>query len=363
MKEQKTAPRRLLILVNGLGMGGAEHMIYELVRALDRERYVPEVLCYGPRFGNTLEDKVEAVCPVRYLGITGKITLGAMKQVLAAVRASRPDVIHAHQGGVTFAVPWCLLHRTPLCITVHSRPQQAFSSLNNRMLRAAKHLVRLTMVAVSQENLALVQAYYRLNDQRSRCINNGVSLDRFYKTPHERFTFINVARQDENKNQIALVRAVEALRRDGYDVALRLVGDGPCHAMLQSEVAARGLTEHVVLPGNVPDPETQYAVSDVYVQVSHREAMPLSVLEAMASGLPIIATDVGGLKDVVRQNGVLIPDGDDDALLSAMKRLADASPAEYDRMAQQSRQIVNEYSSVRMAEQYEQAYDTLCGNR
>ena len=79
----------------------------------------------------------------------------------------------------------------------------------------------------------------------------------------------------------------------------------------------------------------------------------------MASGLPIIATDVGGLKDVVDQNGVLIDAGDEDALLSAMIKMMDASEAEYQYMATDSKRMVNSYSSVRMAEQYEQVYSKL----
>lgn len=89
--------------------------------------------------------------------------------------------------------------------------------------------------------------------------------------------------------------------------------------MLQQEICKRGLYKVVTMPGNVSNVEDYYALADVYVQASHREALPLTTLEAMAAGLPIISTDVGGMKDIFKDNGILISDNDDTALLCAMK--------------------------------------------
>jgi len=219
------------------------------------------------------------------------------------------------------------------------------------------------LVAVSRENLSLVQKYYKVNDDKSVIVNNGIDIERFYKIPHDKFTFINVARQDDNKNQGAIIRALDKLIRAGKKANLLLVGDGPCHDKLKSQAVKLGISDSVLFTGNVSDPTKYYAQSDVYVQASFREALPLSVLEAMASGIPIVATNVGGLIDVVDGNGILVDVEDDDALFSAMNTIMELSQSEYEIMANRSKQMVKGYSSVRMAEQYEKVYEKLFKRR
>ena len=206
--KNESSPKKLLIIVNALSMGGAEHMIYELVKFIDRDKFSPTILCYGKHQENPLESKVSQVCDVKYVGITRKIGIAEMRKVFSLIKEISPDIIHAHQGGVSFAVPWCALHRTPLCITVHSNPHKAFSKNNNCMIKLFKKTLNLMLVAVSKENLSLVQEYYKLDDKKSIYINNGIDIHRFYKNKeNDKFTFINVARQDENKNQSAILRA------------------------------------------------------------------------------------------------------------------------------------------------------------
>lgn len=359
MKNDACKPKKVLIIVNALNIGGAENMIYELVKSINKEEYLPVVVCYGQKIQNSLEQKMEKICDVKYVGLTGEINLNSMKKVFSVIKEINPDIIHAHQGGVTFAIPWCVLNRVPLCITVHSKPEQAFSPVNNRMIRIFKNIINLKVIAVSKENLMFVRDFYKIGKNKSDFINNGIDIDRFYKLKHDNFTFINVARQDENKNQILIIRAMEKLVRNGKNVNLLLIGEGPCHNYLKSEVYRLGLSESISFIGQIADPEKYYAVSDVYVQTSFREALPLSVLEAMATGLPIIATNVGGLKDIVDENGILLAAGDEQALYSAMIYMSNVSDLEYTRMSNNSKKRVEDYTSIQMAEKYGNVYGKL----
>ncbi len=355
-----TPRRKLLIIINALNMGGAEQMVYQLVRSMDKD-YQPQILCYDSFQGNALEDKIKKICPVRYLGIKGRIGIKEYRLVFSAIKEIDPDIIHAHQGGVTFALPWCVLNKKPLCITVHAKPEQAFSKANTALIRAMKNLVKLKVVAVSKENLALVKDFYRLKDKNCSFVNNGIDTPHFYKTPHDNFTFINVARQDQNKNQAGIIRAFCDIHKQDSNARLILVGDGPCHESLKELALTLGIDNAVTFAGTVADPSGHYAISDVYIQYSFREGLPLSVLEAMASGLPIISTDVGGLKDVVNQNGALISAGNDGELFSAMHKMITASNNELASMSAVSRKLVLEYSSEKMAEQYKNIYNGLLG--
>ena len=139
-------------------------------------------------------------------------------------------------------------------------------------------------------------------------------------------------------------------------IHLILAGDGPCHDMLVNETKKLGLIDAINLPGSVGNVKDYYAVSDVYVQASHREAMPMSVLEALAAGLPIISTNAGGLSDVVKENGFLIPDDNDKALYDAMGRTATLPEIELKKMGSVSKTISNGYSSEKMAQEYTKLY-------
>lgn len=351
--------KRLTVLVDEFRVGGAQHMVYELIRNLDRERLDVEVLCYKKRADGDLSAWVEELCPVTYLGIEGQITPRNIWRVLQALQQKKPDLVHAHLGSVGFGTVWAILFRKKLIVTVHTKPEKAFRPRIEKLVRFALKLGRTKLVAVSDENAAAVKAYFGIDDRKCVCINNGVDLSRFERKPHEDFTLINVARQDENKNQAALVRCFARLHEEYPQTRLLLVGDGETHQALAAQVTELGLDGAVMLTGSVSNTEDYYAVSDLYVQCSHREGLPLSVLEAMAAGLPIVSTAVGGLADVVRENGTLVPDRDEDALYEAIEAVYEQPQEVTDAMCQASKRIVRAYSSEEMARAYEKLYDTI----
>lgn len=117
------------------------------------------------------------------------------------------------------------------------------------------------------------------------------------------------------------------------------------------------LDKKVDLPGMINNSKEYYAIADVYIQASHREALPLSVLEAMSAGLPILATNVGGLKDVVIDNGYLFEDNEE-ALLNSMQRII-TNTDKLKQMGDKSKEIVCEYTSEKMAEKYMEIYDRM----
>lgn len=350
---------KLLTILGGLSEGGAQHMAYELIRSLDKSKYECVVLCSGRKVNSALEKKLEKVCQVIYCDHTGRITPKTFLSVMRAISHINPDIIHAHMGSVAFAIPWTRFHKKPLVVTVHTKPEKAFSKKNENQVRRALRRHNFRLIAVSEDNYYKVQEYFNINDEHVSFINNGIDINRYGRQPHEGFAFVNVARQDENKNQAAIVRAFRRIVDDFYIARLYLVGDGPCHNDLIELSKSLGLTDYVHIPGQTANPEEYYAVSDVYVQSSHREAMPLSVLEAMAAGLPIISTDVGGLRDVVKDNGILVPDDDEENLYNAMRTFLQMSGSEFDKMSAVSKKIVEEYSSDKMAERYSTVYQSI----
>ncbi len=352
---------RVTVIIGNFDIGGAQEMVYQQIKDTDRERYDVQVVCYDPKHNTFLEAQAEAIMPVTYLKRRkfGRVTPDMIARVVWALQRTKPDVVHAHLSGVGFGTIWSMLFRKPLVVTVHSKPEEAFLPRTEKLLRSTLKAGLAKLVAVSQDNDRLVKEYFCVDDRQCSIVNNGIDLDRFARKPHDGFTLINVARQDKNKNQAALIRCFARLHEKHPDTKLLLLGDGPTHKALQQQVKQLGLEDSVTLTGNVSNTQDYYAVSDLYVQCSHQEAMPMSVLEAMAANLPIVSTDVGGLKDVVRDNGILVPDNDEDALYRAIKTIYTQTPEETQAMRQASDEIVQGYSSKNMARQYEKIYDEM----
>lgn len=353
---------RVAIVLEDFSIGGAQRVVSELVQHIDAQKVKLLVLCLWERSDTALAEAAEKVADVRYLGIHGKNLIANYFRISKILRSFHPDIVHAHLVGQLYAVPWGLLNHVPVLITAHTKPRKAFIKKIEWLIRYGVNHKKIWIAAVSQENLDLVKAYFPGAEKQCLCINNGINIHSFYRKEHADFTFINVARQDENKNQMAILRAFHHLYLQRNDIKLILAGDGPCHEKLAAEVKKLGLDQVVLLPGKVDQVSDYYAVADVYVQSSHREAMPMSVLEALAAGLPIISTDVGGLHDVVKGNGILCPDYDGEAIYQAMKRLLFMSSGERKLMIRGSQNISKNYSSDKMAKRYESVYCEVIEN-
>ena len=351
--------KKIVFILGGFAMGGAEHMVYEELKKIDRNKFKVYVLCYGCRLNTDLEKDVENIVPIKFLNISGTITISGMMRVFKELNKIKPDLIHSHMGGTVFAALWCILKKCKLVITVHTTPEKAFRNKIEKLIREVLKLERAKLVAVSNENKRKVKEYYNLKDDKCLCVNNGIDLDNYYSKKHQFFTFINVARHDENKNQKMLILSFSRLLEFSKDIRLFLIGDGPLHENLKDLVNELNISDYVVFTGNIRNVNDYYAVSDVYVQTSHREALPLSILEAMASGLPIISTDVGGIKDVVKNNGILINDNDDDSLYLSMFSLMNESEKEIKLRKEESKRIISDYSSKKMTENYEKIYESF----
>lgn len=333
-------------------IGGAENMVYELTKSFDTDKVNAKIITLHSRLGTSLEDKVDdAGLNVEYIGCEGRVTPGKLWKVYRIIRDFRPDVIHAHMSGVIYGLPWLLTHKTKMFVTAHTTPDRAFNHRTTQLIKyfAKKH--QIILVAVSQENKKLMQQAYQLDDSYVKCVNNGVDLSRYFHKKHKGIVFINVGRHDKNKNQELMVRLFHAIHQKNADTKLILCGDGPEHEHLMALAKDLGISSSVDFTGNVGNVQDYLASADIYLSASHREGLPLSTVEALASLLPVISTDVGGMKNIVMDNGILVPDDNEEAFYQAMEKLVNDKSLR-ETMGCKSREIANAFSSEKMAEQY-----------
>lgn len=349
--------KKVAIVCGALTIGGAENMICELVHNLDKNKFDLRLYCLGLPCHTFLEKKVrKSGVKIVFCGISGRVTVKKLYHFTRQISEFKPDVIHTHISGTIYSLPYILTHPVRHIHTLHTAPELEFSKIIRKILAHRYKSGKSILVTVSKENQELAQRAYGLSDKEVKYINNGVEVNKYYRKKHNNFTYINVGRQDVNKNQKIIIDAFYKLFKQYPDIRLILVGDGNQHDNLVERTKTYNLQNYVSFPGLVNNVEDYLAVADVYIQSSHTEGLPLSVIEAMAASLPIISTDVGGMPDIIRDNGILIGDNSIDELQIAMKKILCESVTRKS-MEQKSKELAETYSSNSMANLYGCLYD------
>ncbi len=169
---------------------------------------------------------------------------------------------------------------------------------------------------------------------------------------------ISVGRLTEAKDQITLLSAIELLKKQGRNIFLIVVGDGELRIPLEKEIAQKKLTDCVYLTGSRSDVYRLLPGVDAFILSSKREGFPMSILEAMAAGLPVIATKVGGIPEVIKdgENGILVPPQDQNFLANAICHVLDDSELSAN-LAHRARITVEQnYSIQAVTEVYTKIY-------
>lgn len=318
---------RVAVVLPHFGTGGAEGMVSLLAAAIDAEEFNTEVFCvYGKPLNNHLEQALtDRGIKIHFIGKKRGPSLRAVWRLFRALDEFDPQVVHTHLYACVYAALWPMIRRKPMLHTFHSLPTVENRKWLRRVL--TKSMVRsgrMIPVAISRENARLVGEYYGIAPGGIPVVNNPVNVARFAsveKTSDGVFRFITVGRFSPVKNQDMMLRAFGDFLSRGHDARLVMVGGGEEEGKLKALAGTLGIADRVELPGYVVDVENYLAGADVFLLSSLYEAQPLAVLEAMAAGLPVISTDVGGVRDIVTDNGILIPPEDAAALTDAMERL------------------------------------------
>lgn len=277
--------------------------------------------------------------------------LPATRALRRLLRALRPDLVHTHssKAGLLGRLA-ARLEGVPAIHTAHS---WAFSdgipwrrkALAIPMEAVAARFTR-RFIVVSEADREVGLRYGVARARQVRVVHNGVVDVPERATPGaEGVPMLQmVARLAAPKDPILLLRALARVRQPWR---LRLVGDGPDRAAVQAEVQARGLADRVELLGTRLDVPALWAQAGIGLLLSRQEGFPLVVLEAMRAGLPVIASDVGGIREAVRpgRTGALVPRGDEDALVAALDELL-ADPARRARLGAAGRRDFEERFTV-----------------
>ena len=305
---------KVLQIVPTLSPGGAERVAVHIATGLNRRKYESVVVALGKRMECELDRLLEKDgIEVRYLDKPLGFDWRTYSKLGRVLKECRPDVVHTHIQVLRYTLPLMLLHnRASLLHTVHNLAEREIEPQARWIHRYAfRHGV--VPVAVAKEVALSIKRLYGI--QECKVISNGIPTE-YYGRPQtprrewraregfceDDFLFICVARLAPQKNHALLLKAFAEGPASDPNAHLLLVGDGVLQEHLESQVRNLGLTRRVHFLGLRIDIPDVLGATDVFVLGSDYEGNPLSVMEAMASGLPIVSTAVGGVPDLF-ENG------------------------------------------------------------
>lgn len=352
-------------------------MLHLLERA-DRGRFLQEVICGTEDPGLAAEFRRHA--PVEWMPhlrreVSPRSDVRTLISLFRVFRKWKPDVVHGHtyKAGVLSSIAARHAGVSAVVFTPHGHiftpgsripgvPSGAKLGLLKRVTRYAQSCADV-VTALSEEDLQ-EQLSHRLSP-RSRyvVIRNGIDVDRFRNGARaearlrwglDGATIVGcVGRLTEEKGHRFLLPMLRRLPK----AVLVIVGDGPERAGLHREAERHGVGDRMKLVGEIDSAEILPAF-DVYVQPSLYESQGLAILEAMAAGVPIVATRVGGVGAVVQEGrtGLLVPAADPEALAASVSRLLRERELTRSLILQGREMVEREFSVDRMVSEYERLY-------
>jgi L-malate glycosyltransferase len=358
----KPAPQiPVAVFLTGFHPGGTERQMTELIQRLDRTRFDVRVACF--QHEGAWLPQVEACAPVSAFPIRGFARPGTFARAAEFGRWCRAHRIAILQTcdfyANTFALPAAALAGVPVRIGSRRElnPDKSAGqiALQRQAYRCAHAVVANSRAAERQLTSEGVPR------DRIRIISNGVSAEGFSpRTASGRTvtTVLTVANLRAEKAHEVLLAAAAQLRPRHPHLRFVVAGDGPRAEELRTLAVTLGVETQVTFLGHREDVPALLAAADVFVLPSRSEAFPNGAVEAMAAGLPVVASRVGGLLDLVDdgRTGLLVTPGDPAALAAALESLV-LSPARAAALGASAREVVSRrYSFDRMVQGFEDLY-------
>lgn len=360
--------RTVVYYVDAPSFGGAEQILLTIIRGLDRQRWRPAVLMRDERVPIRLRREIELLGVEQQFVSAPQAPLhmpGYVARVARRLRSMRAAIVHLNQheyrsGRHVAVAAW--LGGVPIVATVHLLPAGPLRlDLGQRVMN---RIIARTIAVAPAISERLVSEL-GVDPRRVRVIVNGIDIDAedgpapsvLRELAGDRRIVLGVGRLTEQKGFADLVDAARLLP----DVAIVLVGDGPLRPDLERRAHLLGVGDRVFFLGHRADARALIAAADAVAVPSREEGLPLSLLEAMAAGKPIVAADIPGVALAIGNgtSGLLIPSGDVPALAAALRRVLD-DPGLGEALAAEARRVVRDrFAAPRMVSAVVDEYEGM----
>lgn len=366
---------KVLYLLNYAGEGGTERYVELLARRMGEQGLIQPFFAYNQ--GGLLVERLEAMgVPCRRLEMKGRFDRQAARALADLCRGWEIDLIHCHYLREHYIALLAKKYCPGLKVVYTNHiivKNDPLTRLTNRLLDKRQD----QMIAVCRMGKAQLEANGWKGD-RIQVIFNGVdpqlwqgsradsTLRQELGIPKDRLVLLCVGRFDDYKRQDFLIRSLKELEgQTRVPYVLVLAGDGPRQEECRQLARTLGLADKIFFTGYRTDMKNLYLGSDLYVSCSRWEALSFVILEAMAAGLPVVATNVGGTPDLVNGDtccGQLVAFEDTKAMASALRRFLEDGELRRTCGSQGRQAILRQFSLEQMVQAtwkvYERAFES-----
>lgn len=327
---KETVPQRIVHVSFGLDMGGLERLLLEIAEHTDprvQQLFFISLGSIGTVGLQLRQMGWPVVCLHRPNGVRPSLIL-SLARIFHGIH---PAVVHTHDArALIYAAPAARMMGIRRIIHTQHGQNLGMTPRRLKLIRYAAKLAQ-NYVCVSQDARD-VAAAQGIPQDRLQVIYNGIAVDRFKATcgaysaslvENKNKSLVAIARLSPEKGISNLLKAVAQIHRTLPDLRLKVAGEGPCHADLLREANQLGIYEKVQFLGQVSDPAKVLGRARMFVLPSSSEGISLTLLEAMAAGVPVVATAVGGTPEVLEngKTGLMVPPQNPEKLANAIKQL------------------------------------------
>jgi glycosyltransferase involved in cell wall biosynthesis len=363
--------RRILLLIKGLGRGGAEALLASSAKWFDGEQFAFEIAYLLPYKDALVREVQEAGLPVRCLGGGGRGRW--TRRLREMVRERDIDLVHAHSPHPAVGARLALGSAVRHVYTEHNVWQRYRAPTYwGNMLTFGRndHVFAVSSEVQASMRYPVLLGYLRkpptevlyhgLDPEARATWGSPDGVREELGIPEDVAVVGTVGSLTPKKDHETLIRAAAELRRRVPGVRVILVGQGPLESRIRELIRDLDLERTVILAGYREDAARVAGALDVFVLSSRYEGLPISLLEAMASGRPVVATAVGGIPEVIGEGrgGVLVPPGDSQTLAAAIAGLL-ADARESHRLGEEGRRRAGDFDIRAAVRRQEDVYREL----
>lgn len=365
---------RILYVITKSEIGGAQTHLMEVVRYMHYAGHdvlvvtgtagwlTNELAAIGVDY-EILPDLVREINPAK--------DIKTINYICRILEDKHPDIIHCHssKAGIVGRIAGAIKN-VPAVFTAHGWAFTSGVSPAKRIIYTAIEHIMLgitkRVICVSEFDRQLAKRWFLHNYNRIVTVHNGIVDKKFINSTVREYTLplklVSVARFSHQKNNMELIKAVEQINKlYSGSLQLNMVGDGPLLFEAQAYVTSHKLENEVYFLGSRTDVDDILNQNDIFCLISNYEGLPISIIEAMRAEMPIIASDVGGVNELVKDgvNGFLIPRGNISELVDKLKYILEHKEL-IKSMGEASRKIYEEeYTADRMNQKILSVYNEV----
>ncbi len=361
---------RITHVIERLDTGGAQSLLGQLLPAMAENPGVEvTVVVYQSEPESAVEQKLRESENVRFVNLDLKKTRGLSPVFRLVSEVRRADIVHAHLFPALYHVAGAsLISGTPMVYTEHGMTNRR---RNRALYRPVERMVYgfcRKIFAISAGAAVSLEQWLGLEREEVEVVTNGINAAAFeLERPHtsqwplifgrEGKAIVMAARFNVAKDHSTLIRAMRHV--DDESAFLALAGDGETRREMERLAEECGVSHRVVFLGDRDDVARLLSAAEIGVLSTHREGMSMSVIEMMASGLPLIVTDVEGMDAMTQDAAVLVAEGDEEALASAINGLLATHARDDEAMCEHRRSLARKYDIHHTAQEYLKNYFSL----